>query len=523
MRTEFLRKSLFCTAFLAGAFLCGCTEESVYTDVDGQNPTFELTTDHIRTLTGYEFTMSGKISDKDGISSIRLYCPELFLDKTIDLVKLYSETQYEYNLNYSFTIPEENKNETFKVKVTITDLGGRTTEGEILITMDGDYTLPEFTSRYTTDIKKVYTDADMTATVEFSATDNKGLQYLELDIPELEINIKDNCTTDPELKEGPTEWTFNQTITLPTDKLGKFKMYTRAVDLLNNEVVDSCNVIISMVYDYDKLYLADVPENKLNDDIFGVPMLIDHIDVNQYRARYYNKDAGTEIYFIPQKNSFEPLRVGISPVNETMLSLDADAKPLILTQANVYYEINIDLMESTYTMRTYSIDDACDPWASYMKIGTETLDQWANGGNPWTMFKIGWSNSSPKYIEEFTQDETNPHLFYVDKTFPFSDGNNHNIMDFNFFISNYHSGGWWDFISWYMLKSLGREEGVFARFTDVGNGTRYINPNYDGPTVYDPDAKDWTWFEVKQPGTYRFYFDVHLGRGKLLKIADSNN
>lgn len=102
MRTEFLRKSLFCTAFLAGAFLCGCTEESVYTDVDGQNPTFELTTDHIRTLTGYEFTMSGKVSDKDGISSINLYCPELYLDKTINLVELYSEIQYEYDLSYSF-------------------------------------------------------------------------------------------------------------------------------------------------------------------------------------------------------------------------------------------------------------------------------------------------------------------------------------------------------------------------------------------------------------------------------------
>ena len=35
MRIEFLRKSLFCTAFLTGAFLFGCTEESVYTDVDG--------------------------------------------------------------------------------------------------------------------------------------------------------------------------------------------------------------------------------------------------------------------------------------------------------------------------------------------------------------------------------------------------------------------------------------------------------------------------------------------------------
>lgn len=521
MRTELIRKSLFCTAFLTGAFLFGCTEESVYTDVDGQNPSFELTTEHIRTLTGYEFTMSGKVSDKDGISSINLYCPELFLDKTINLVELYSEIQYEYDLSYSFTIPEENKGESFKVKVTITDLGGRTTESEILITMDGDYTAPEFSGAIN-DIKIITLGNYTEAKVEFSAIDDKGLDFLSINVPELEI--KDTIYCDKTYETVHREFTYSKNIKFPSSKLGVYKMYAEAVDLLGNFVLDSCDVTLSLIEDYEKMYLSDVEtEAELNSDIFGVPMLIDHTGLNKYRARYYCSKANTEIYFIPQKNSFGPVRIGVSPVNETMLSLDADAKPLVLTEANVYYEINIDLMESTYIMRKYSIDDACDPWADNMEIGKETLDQWANGGNPWTMFKIGWSNSSPKYIEEFTQDETNPHLFYVDKTFPFSDGNNHNIMDFNFFISNYHSDGWWDFISWYMLKSLGREEGVFARFTDAGNGTRYINPNYDGPTVYDPDAKDWTWFQVSQPGTYRFYFDAHLGRGKLLKIADSNN
>ena len=35
-------------------------------DVDGQSPTLELTSDHVRTLTGYEFKIAGKITDKDG-------------------------------------------------------------------------------------------------------------------------------------------------------------------------------------------------------------------------------------------------------------------------------------------------------------------------------------------------------------------------------------------------------------------------------------------------------------------------
>lgn len=513
MRTELIRKSLFCTAFLTGAFLFGCTEENVYTDVDGQNPSFELTTEHIRTLTGYEFTMSGKISDKDGISSINLYCPELFLDKTIDLVKLYSETQYEYNLSYSFTIPEDNKGESFKVKVTVTDLGGRTTEGEILITMDGDYTLPEFTSRYTSDIKKAYGD-DMTVNVSFSATDDKGLQYLELDIPGLGINEREVCTSDPELKEGLTECDFNRTITLPYE-FGTYKMYTRAVDLLNNEVVDSCNVIITLVEDYDKLYLSDVKtEEELSKDIFGVPMLIDHTDVNQYRARYYNRNAGTQIFFIPQKDNFNN-SIGLDSNDPTKLSLE-NPVPIVLDLDNTYYDITLDLANATYTLRHYSAAEASYPWASNMEYGENTLDQNANGAGPWIKFVIGWSNSDPKNIQEFTQDATNPHLFYVDKTFPFVDGNNHNIMDFNFFISNYHPEGWWNFIAWYRFPSLDNDEGVFARFTEKGN--RFINTEYDGPVIIDQDqnARGWTWFQVSEAGTYRFYFDVHLGRGKLL-------
>ena len=35
--------------------------------------------------------------------------------------------------------------------------------------------------------------------------------------------------------------------------------------------------------------------------------------------------------------------------------------PIVLDQANVYYEINIDVKNSTYNLKTYSIADAVDP------------------------------------------------------------------------------------------------------------------------------------------------------------------
>lgn len=506
MRIEFLRKSLFCTAFLTGAFLFGCTEESVYTDVDGQNPSFELTTEHIRTLTGYEFTMSGKVSDKDGISSIRLYCPELFLDKTIDLVKLYSETQYEYNLNYSFTIPEDNKGESFKVKVTITDLGGRTTEGEILITMDGDYTLPEIT-QHVNDVKIIALSDYTTARIEFTATDNKGLDYLTVSVPELEVNDTAYCDKN----NVSLEYTFSKDVRFPSKDLGSFRMYTKAVDLLGNSVVDSCNVILSIIEDYDKMYLADVrTDEELNSDVFGVPMLIDHIDVNKYRARYYCSEANTEIYFIPQRNSFNPVRIGVNKDDKSKLSLDSNSEPIVLEEANKYYEINLDLMNSTYTMQSYSVEDADDPWADGMVYGEQTLNHWSKDDSDCIDFYFGWTPMNPNEVLKFTQDQTNPHLFYGEKDFNNNDW-------FNFIIHVYHPENWWDFISWYRYKYNDVEDGVYARYSDAGNGTRYINVDYTGPIV-DKENKEWTGVRIKEAGKYRIYFDSHLGRAKLVKV-----
>ena len=142
MKANLLYGAAIWTFLSAAAFFSGCSDDDAYKDVDGQSPTLELTSDHVRTLTGYEFKIAGKITDKDGIRSIQLKCSELYLDKMIDLSSIYSEPLYEYDLNYGFTIPAKTEGDSFTVKVAVTDLGGRVSENNVLITMDGDYTKP---------------------------------------------------------------------------------------------------------------------------------------------------------------------------------------------------------------------------------------------------------------------------------------------------------------------------------------------------------------------------------------------
>ena len=116
MKAKLLQSTVLWTFLSVATLLVGFSDEEDYRYVDGQSRTHEITSDHIRTLTGYEFKIAGKIVDKDGIRSINLQCAELYLDKTIELSTLYSESLYEYNLNYGFTIPEKTKGNSYRFR-----------------------------------------------------------------------------------------------------------------------------------------------------------------------------------------------------------------------------------------------------------------------------------------------------------------------------------------------------------------------------------------------------------------------
>ena len=65
MKAKLLQSTVLWTFLSVATLLVGCSDDEDYRDVDGQSPTLELTSDHIRTLTGYEFKIAGKIVDKD--------------------------------------------------------------------------------------------------------------------------------------------------------------------------------------------------------------------------------------------------------------------------------------------------------------------------------------------------------------------------------------------------------------------------------------------------------------------------
>lgn len=303
MKAKFLHGAALWTFLFAATLTTGCSsDDNDYKDVDGQNPTLELTSDHVRTLNGYEFKIAGKVADKDGIRSIRLQSSALYLDKTIDLVTLYPEPLYEYDLNYGFTIPEETEGDEFIVKVTVTDLGGRAIENEIRITMDGDYTEPTITpsTNLTSDHINIALSEDNPMTFRFTAKDNRGLAYLELVIPVL--NISERVDLEG---EGITDAVFEKEITFPVDETGAYIMTIRAVDTFDNMTEKEYTMLISKSKDYERMYLVDFEgtDNRLltDADVWGIPMPIEHVGSYEYKARYYSAAENTPVRFITSK------------------------------------------------------------------------------------------------------------------------------------------------------------------------------------------------------------------------------
>ena len=483
----------FMTFFLCASAVMtftGCKDDNGFPDVDGLAPVITLETGNIQTEAGREFTIAGTIEDKDGIQSIRLQNAELELDKTIDLLAVYDSLVYRYELAYKFKTAKTFTGDNLTVKITVTDVGGRTTEQNLLVTMDGDFTAPIFTAspdEAITVLLKTTTRLNLRFTVE----DDKALDYVDISIPEIDFSRRLTAT-------GKTV-NFNEAITLPSVQ-ATYNLTLTAVDKFQFETEKNSIITVSEMPDFPKMYLADVATvDELNSDVFGVPMRIEHTGAYQYKANYYCQRAGTEIFFLPQKSDFSPICFGLDPDDNTKLADDPEiAEPIVLTQANVYYEITFNVQTSAYAINTYTIAEAIDPIPH--EFGSINLDTWFDGGSWLQEFYFGYMTSNPETVTRFAQDATNPHLFYLPNLLSLEAGNR-----MNFIIHNWHSHGWWNYCTWRVDNS--EEPEIFDYYGDKKN-----------PAWTKPNGQDnWAKPMVTQTGSYKLYFDAHLGRGKLVR------
>ena len=468
------RAPLWLLAAMFGFTLQSCSDDDDFSAVDNEQPQITLT-DHLQVEIGSKFTISGNIKDADGIRSINIKCEEMYLDKTIDLVEIYGDSLiYDYELNYSYDAPDEwTEDMQMNVDITVKDVVGNVSSTTLLVTPDGDYTAPAFTASFPSEITVQLTDPVLK--LSYTATDNKGLKYVKVEIPEM--SIEDSIPTG-----DVKEYALSREYQLPGEA-HSYAMTVTLGDQFDNTSVFNSTVTVSA--DFPKMYLSDVTdESQLNTDLFGVPMLIDHPEEFVFEAHYYNYEPGREIWFIPQKTGFDPVRFGLDP-STGKITNDPDKAQAIVLDEVAYYEINFNTQTGEYSCATYEPEDDYFPQGQI--FNENGIDQpyelsLAGAGLP----GVGnWSTSDPYLL---TLDANNPYHFYAEMDLTAG-------TEVEFTITPKSASGWWPEPYWRF------ENG------EKDSGENEYNTKNGGNNM--------TKVTVPTTGKYRFDFDTHLLRSKF--------
>ncbi|MCR5453536.1 MAG: hypothetical protein K6F33_00920 [Bacteroidales bacterium] len=492
--------------FAAAAAGTGCSDDDGYSAVDNQKPEISLDDETIHWEFSKKFQVKGTITDADGIKSINLQNKDLYLNKTIDILKIYGDTVTSYNLEYGLTAPDSLKMEEFPIVITVEDLVGNLATATFNANMDGDFTNPKFTQEPSDVINVIMTAFNF----KFAVSDNRVIQRVTVSFPDLNI--------DEDITNNTKAFEYVKRIDLG-DENRDYKGVIAAYDAFENKVEKEITISKGELKDYDRMYLCDCSESDLVADVCGVPMLIDHSGEFEYTALYYNENAGTQIRFIPQKSSFEPICFGKDPSNGEMLTPDpSQAEPLVLDEAGVYYKIVVNTKQGTYTTSTYTVDEAADPMPA--KLGSNGLNtwctgvwnketgQWDNADDAWWQeFKVGIMTDNPRNVEDlFEYHPNNSHIIQI-LDYPLAAGT------FEFHPHNWHHDGWWDYCTWKPEKATETDPDIWNY---VGG---YANPAYEAqPNKYNNSVEvgNHAKLSIPKTGKYDIIFDIHLGRMKIV-------
>ena len=471
-------------AMTAVTFATSCSDDDNFSDVDGKAPTIALETDHIQTEAGRQFTIAGQVKDADGIRSIRLQNSDMLLDKTINLLELYGDSLiYDYKLAYKYTSKKDwTDSSSFPVNITVEDIGGRTTSATLTVSADGDFTNPEFSVAPSGELTVLVQNPKLT--LGFTVTDNKRLDYIQVECPALGINDRIDAA-------GQSEMKVKKVYEVPSEKQSCLLTVT-AYDKFNNKVMAQSTVNVDEMPDFEKMYLADVESAKdLTSDVYGVPMVIDHTGPYEYTAHYYNQKAGTKVRFIPQMTDFEPICFGVDPSDNSVLINDASSALGIELNEVAYYEIKLNIVTGAYSVKTY------EPTTEKMTLdGSTTIDfSDGSGVQPAQICLAGeglpgtpsWTTNQNDNAFILSQDAANKYLLYRECELEAG-------TEIEYTISQTHWWGWWPEPYW-------RFDGSEFNEKNVKNGGDNMKKS-----------------KVPATGKYRIEFDYHLLRSRIIPV-----
>lgn len=462
-------------------FFWGCkTDDPV---VDNYTPEIAIENSVIHTESGRQINITALVSDPVGLLTVNIYNKNWFLNKTIVLNN--DTTRTSYNLNYVFKVPV-NTVSTEILEITVTNVGGKTNSAKITVEMDGDFAQPVITvDGSVSDGATIVPEEGDKFDLDFSFTDNRKLSYVKVSEPLLLLNDSIGGLNTK------TYNYINSSIDIPVVP-AKYNFDITCADSAGNIATVNVNVTVSVSWDFEKMYIADVSTvAELSSDLFGVPMLITKTAEFNYQAIYFNEKANTPVRFIPQKTSFKPACFGADASVDGKLVNSSESAGIILPAVG-YYKITICTNPAVLSYNVEPFDPMADPQRPnlYQQVLTDTSGTYHGplglvGKGFADCPNMNWSTAEVKNYPDL-QLKQDPDFAYRWSTTVKLTGN------IQFIIQPEHPWGWWPSPFW-----------------------RFDNKTEPEATVAEGGENcDIT---ITTDATYKFVWDQYLNRAKLVK------
>lgn len=453
----FKRTLILSVLIISSVLIFSCESDDSIND--SSNPDVSELLTEISTAPEMEFTFEGKITDDAGISSIRIYYADWFLDKTIQL----KESPKEYTLNYKFSVPENvTVGSSHTVQVDITDLGVNTITREVVVTLDLDVTSPELKFNNPQDGLSYIAGEALPISIDVS--DDNELQSLNV--------MSDALNLDEviDFSNGETSYNYANEIQIPSELLGSVELTVMVTDSTGNETSKTITIRISSDITYSQVFVVGGPtwydwdpskatrmrQNPTNDEEFIVEF-------------YYN--SGTDFKFLGQQD-WEPYNWGLNPSDDTQIINSQESEAIELPDGDGYYRVTFNPYQLDYSYEQLTVD-------------IDQRDEMYLVGKGFVGYDLDWN---PADAIPMTRDSNNPYVFSID-------------IEFNDEVD---------------LKYLGQNDGwgPYDAGFETG-GEQQLPINYVEGVTGDgsPDLK----FR-EQAGTYRITYDYFLLRTTIQPI-----
>ncbi len=333
---------LFFLAFFALLFT-GCqNNEADFPSSD--DPTIVVATTEIYGAPTRKFEIKAALADDLGLKSVQIQIPELSLDKVITFAT--EPLLKTYDLSYFFEVPaDRGTSETFKIKLTITDVSGNTVNKEIDLRLDGEFAAPAISMMSPKEGAVILLSTSNIMPVNFVVNDDSGIDYVQIKCDALHIDetIK--------LEGSPQTYTFSKEYVLPLTAANYILTIT-ALDKFKIPNNGSLNINIVATNEYPALYLCDQPKGtNLVSDAVGVPMYFHEKSGQDFEFKYYADKDNKEIYFLGQESDFGPHCFGLDGSGNIID--DVASAPIILPTKG-YYLIKVNPNTLKYTATKYT-------------------------------------------------------------------------------------------------------------------------------------------------------------------------